>query len=94
MKKTPITPQRTEDSMDKNRLERINGIANEYATKLIFALAKHFSISVQDVLDVFDKINYWNVINDADTCCLLAHDGIKSNIKELEGAFNDILSRN
>ena len=78
---------------DKRAL-KISTVSNEYATRLIFALAKHFAISVRDVLRVFDIINYWNVINDDYTCCLLAHDGIKSNIRELENSFYEVLSRN
>ena len=87
-------PKRIGAKMNNNRLDRVNSVSNEYSIKLVFALAKHFSITIQDVLVIFDKIKYWDVINDADTCCLLAHDGIQSNIKDLEGAFYGVLSRN
>ena len=68
-----------------------NTIANEFAVELIFALANCYDVSIDVVLKVFDKIGYWNVINDDDVCCELAHDGIAVTIQTLKGDFNEVL---
>lgn len=68
--------------------------ANEFAIKLVFELAEKYSITLERVFDILDKMNYWRVINDAEVCCELAHDGMQATLRDIEGKFNDILSRN
>lgn len=77
-----------------DRKHKIDAVSNEYAVKLIFALSKYFNKSICDIISILDEIDYWGIINDSETCCLLAHDGIKSNIQEIEESINEVLSRN
>lgn len=45
------------------------------------------------MFSIFSKLNYWQVINDTEVCCALAHDGVEATIKDLEDKFNSMLSR-
>lgn len=68
--------------------------ANEFAVQLVMEISKNYNIPLEKVFSVFDTLNYWNVINDDEVCCALAHDGVKEVIQNIGGNFNDILSRN
>ena len=79
--------------MSKNRAENFYDLANEWTVEIIYRLADHFNTSIDVVLQVFDKVDYWKVINDDVVCSVSAHYGIKDVINTLEGDFNEILSR-
>lgn len=68
--------------------------ANEFAIQLVFALAEHYSITLDKVFEVFSEMNYWRVINDTEACCELAHDGLQATMDDIGEQFNEILSRN
>lgn len=82
------------DRNSDNRAVQIQLVSTEYATRLIVALSDYFSITIDKVLSIFDEIGYWKIINNDEVCCVLAHDGVQANIKDLERTFNEILSRN
>lgn len=75
-------------------IENMNTIANEFVVDLIYAVADKYSIKEKDVIEIFDKMKYWRVLNDTELCCLLAHDGVTSTLKSLEGRINENISRN
>lgn len=81
--------------MLKPKIDEISlSTANEFAIKLVFELAKKYSITLEKVFEIFSEMNYWRVLNDTDVCCELAHDGIQATLKDIGETFNAILSRN
>ena len=68
--------------------------ANEFSIQLIFAISEKYKITLDRAISLLDEINYYRVINDDELCCLLAHDGVDSVLKEIEDKINVILSRN
>lgn len=80
--------------MSIDRKEIIRDTSNSFVVDMMYEISKKFSITIPDVIYVFDEMNYWNILNDDETCCLLAHDGVKATIKDLEEQLNAIISRN
>ena len=68
--------------------------ANEFSIQLIFAISEKYKITLDRAISLLDEIKYYRVINDDELCCLLAHDGVDSVLKEIEDKINVILSRN
>ena len=75
----------------EDRLYGLSRRATEFALELTYAFAERYSIPVQDVLVIFDKINYWDVINNDAMCCMLRDKGIDATMAELEKPFHDAL---
>ena len=79
--------------MNKDVAENFYNLANEWTVEIIYRLADHFNTSIDVVLQVFDKADYWKIINDDVVCSVSAHYGIKDIIKALECYFNEVLLR-
>ncbi len=77
------------DEMQRNQIEY--EVANEFAINLLFVIAQKYHISEAKVIDIFDALNYWNVLNNDRVCCAVAHDGVKAVVQRLEGEINGIL---
>lgn len=78
--------------MQRNQIE--HEVANEFAINLLFAISQKYHISEAKVIDIFDALNYWNVLNNDRGCCAVAHDGVKAVLQRLECEISGILSRN
>lgn len=62
--------------------------ANEFSIQLIFAISEKYKITLDRAISLLDEINYYRVINDDELCCLLAHDGVDSILKEIGEKIN------
>ena len=69
-------------------------VANEFSVRLLFAIARKYHISEAKVIEIFDKIKYWDIINNDRVCCVVAHDGIMYTVNRLEEEINGILTQN
>ncbi len=78
----------------KKEMELMRDVSNSFVIDMLYALSKHFLISITDVISVFDEMNYWKILNDDEMCCLLSHDGVKATVNDLEDRMNAIISRN
>lgn len=76
---------------EKKRKQIEYHVANEFLVDLLFAISKKYHISEARVVDIFDALNYWNVINDDRVCCVAAHDGVEAVIRELDEKINEVL---
>lgn len=79
---------------NKKEMELMRDVSNSFVVDMLYAISKQFLISITDVISVFDEMNYWKILNDDEMCCLLAHDGVKATVNDLEDKMNAIISRN
>ena len=79
----------------KNKIEEITlSTANEFAVQLVLELSERYSIALEKVFDIFTEMNYWRVINNAEVCCELAHDGLQSTIEDIGKWFESFTKTN
>lgn len=88
-------PEEAKGTMNKNKKKKLmREVSNSFVIDLLYAVSKQFSISITDVILVFDEMDYWKILNDDEVCCLLAHDGVKDTVDDLEDKIKVIISRN